>query len=72
MDVFAERRAGILLHPTSLPGTVGNGDLGKEAIILSISWPTAVYVYGRRSRLAQLTKIAHPISVCRFTPATTA
>jgi len=31
MDVFAERRAGILLHPTSLPGTVGNGDLGKEA-----------------------------------------
>ena len=31
MDVFAERRAGVLLHPTSLPGTVGNGDLGKEA-----------------------------------------
>jgi 4-alpha-glucanotransferase len=31
MDVFAQRRAGILLHPTSLPGTPGNGDLGPEA-----------------------------------------
>ncbi len=25
------RRAGILLHPTSLPGGVGNGELGQEA-----------------------------------------
>jgi 4-alpha-glucanotransferase len=25
------RRAGLLLHPTSLPGGVGNGDLGPEA-----------------------------------------
>jgi len=31
MDVFAQRRAGILLHPTSLPGPPGNGDLGPEA-----------------------------------------
>ncbi len=31
MDVFAQRRAGILLHPTSLPGAEGNGDLGPEA-----------------------------------------
>jgi len=31
MDVFARRRAGILLHPTSLPGPEGNGDLGAEA-----------------------------------------
>jgi 4-alpha-glucanotransferase len=31
MDVFAQRRAGILLHPTSLPGSEGNGDLGGEA-----------------------------------------
>ena len=31
MDWFAQRRAGILLHPTSLPGTPGNGDLGPEA-----------------------------------------
>jgi len=31
MDVFAQRRAGILLHPTSLPGGEGNGDLGPEA-----------------------------------------
>jgi 4-alpha-glucanotransferase len=31
MDVFARRRAGILLHPTSLPGGVGNGDLGPDA-----------------------------------------
>ena len=31
MDVFDRRRAGILLHPTSLPGGVGNGDLGQEA-----------------------------------------
>jgi 4-alpha-glucanotransferase len=31
VDVFAQRRAGILLHPTSLPGGEGNGDLGPEA-----------------------------------------
>ena len=31
MDVFARRRAGILLHPTSLPGGAGNGDLGPDA-----------------------------------------
>ena len=31
MDVFAKRRAGVLLHPTSLPGGCGNGDLGPEA-----------------------------------------
>ena len=31
MDLFAKRRAGILLHPTSLPGSPGNGDLGSEA-----------------------------------------
>ncbi len=30
-DFFNQRRAGILLHPTSLPGSLGNGDLGKEA-----------------------------------------
>ena len=29
--VFEKRRAGILLHPTSLPGGIGNGDLGAEA-----------------------------------------
>ncbi len=27
----SQRRAGVLLHPTSLPGTLGNGDLGHEA-----------------------------------------
>ncbi|HHJ14726.1 MAG TPA: 4-alpha-glucanotransferase [Gammaproteobacteria bacterium] len=31
MDPFARRRAGILLHPTSLPGPPGNGDLGEDA-----------------------------------------
>ena len=31
MDLFAQRRAGILLHPTSLPGSPGNGDLGPDA-----------------------------------------
>ncbi len=31
MDVFAQRRAGVLLHPTSLPGATGNGDLGADA-----------------------------------------
>ncbi|MEA2081040.1 MAG: 4-alpha-glucanotransferase, partial [Pseudomonadota bacterium] len=31
MEVFAQRRAGILLHPTSLPGGEGNGDLGPDA-----------------------------------------
>jgi len=30
-DPFARRRAGILLHPTSLPGPWGNGDLGAAA-----------------------------------------
>lgn len=28
---FRQRRAGILLHPTSLPGGYGNGDLGADA-----------------------------------------
>ena len=31
MDVFARRRAGVLLHPTSLPGSIGNGELGADA-----------------------------------------
>jgi 4-alpha-glucanotransferase len=31
MTVFDRRRAGILLHPTSLPGGAGNGDLGADA-----------------------------------------
>ncbi len=30
-DILSRRRAGILLHPTSLPGTPGNGDLGPDA-----------------------------------------
>lgn len=29
--VLADRQAGILLHPTSLPGPFGVGDLGPEA-----------------------------------------
>ncbi|MFQ5642626.1 MAG: 4-alpha-glucanotransferase [Thiogranum sp.] len=31
MQLFSQRRAGILLHPTSLPGAAGNGDLGSDA-----------------------------------------
>ncbi|MBK8183467.1 MAG: 4-alpha-glucanotransferase [Candidatus Competibacteraceae bacterium] len=30
-SLFDRRRAGLLLHPTSLPGGYGNGDLGPEA-----------------------------------------
>lgn len=30
-EILNRRRAGILLHPTSLPGTPGNGDLGQHA-----------------------------------------
>lgn len=30
-ELFKKRRAGVILHPTSLPGTPGNGDLGKSA-----------------------------------------
>ncbi|NOU13694.1 MAG: 4-alpha-glucanotransferase [Methylococcaceae bacterium] len=30
-DILNQRRAGILLHITSLPGTGSNGDLGREA-----------------------------------------
>jgi 4-alpha-glucanotransferase len=30
-DFFHKRRAGILLHPTSLPETPSNGDLGQQA-----------------------------------------
>lgn len=30
-ELFSKRRAGVLLHPTSLPETLGNGDLGKHA-----------------------------------------
>ncbi|MEZ5741477.1 MAG: 4-alpha-glucanotransferase [Burkholderiaceae bacterium] len=32
-----DRRAGILLHPTSLPGAYGNGDLGDEAFAF-VDW----------------------------------
>lgn len=31
VEFFKKRRAGILLHPTSLPESPGNGDLGKQA-----------------------------------------
>jgi 4-alpha-glucanotransferase len=31
IDVLGTRRAGVLLHPTSLPGPHGSGDLGEEA-----------------------------------------
>lgn len=31
MDLFSRRTAGLLLHPTSLPGPHGAGDLGDEA-----------------------------------------
>lgn len=30
-SIFTERSAGILLHPTSLPGPLANGDIGHEA-----------------------------------------
>jgi len=30
-DAFLARRAGVLLHPTSLPGPAGNGELGPDA-----------------------------------------
>ncbi|MEN9460701.1 MAG: hypothetical protein RIS84_721 [Pseudomonadota bacterium] len=30
-EFFSQRRAGVLLHPTSLPGTLGNGDFGAQA-----------------------------------------
>lgn len=31
MNLFERRRAGILLHPTSLPGSIDSGDLGADA-----------------------------------------
>ncbi len=31
IDLFTSRRAGLLLHPTSLPGPSESGDLGQEA-----------------------------------------
>jgi len=31
LPTLTERAAGVLLHPTSLPGAYGNGDLGAEA-----------------------------------------
>ena len=30
-DVMSKRRAGVLLHPTSLPGPLSNGDFGHDA-----------------------------------------
>jgi len=30
-ELFNKRRAGVILHPTSLPGAPGNGDLGPAA-----------------------------------------
>ena len=32
-----QRRAGVIMHPTSLPGRYGIGDLGKEAFAF-IDW----------------------------------
>ena len=33
----AERRAGIIMHPTSLPGAYGTGEIGKEAMAF-VDW----------------------------------
>lgn len=30
-SIFTQRRAGVLLHPTSLPGIYGSGDMGHDA-----------------------------------------
>ena len=38
--MFRERRAGVLLHPTSLPGPHGSGDLGADAHRF-VSWLAA-------------------------------
>ena len=43
------RASGILLHPTSLPGRHGIGDLGMRPIDLSIFWRLAARPYGRSS-----------------------
>lgn len=32
MDILGQRRSGILLHPTSLPGRYDSGDLGADAL----------------------------------------
>ena len=42
-----ERSSGILLHPTSLPGPYGIGDLGPQAFQLSIGWLPQVVNFGR-------------------------
>ncbi|KAE9449891.1 hypothetical protein C3L33_18209, partial [Rhododendron williamsianum] len=37
-DPYVRRRAGVLLHPTSFPGSYGVGDLGEQAFRF-IDWP---------------------------------
>ena len=52
----AKRRSGILLHPTSLPGPHGSGDLGLSAITSSTGWQLASKHSGKYSRSAALAR----------------
>ena len=36
-DILRERRSGVVLHPTSLPGPHGSGDLGAQALYF-VDW----------------------------------
>jgi len=55
---FDRRRAGLLLHPTSLPGGSGSGDLGPDAYRFVdfmvacgfSSWSLAGSAFGKRCR----------------------
>ena len=48
------RRAGVLLHPTSLPGPYGTGEIGKEAFRF-IDWLVSAGMQARGIALAPST-----------------
>jgi 4-alpha-glucanotransferase len=48
VSLLNERRSGVLLHPTSLPGSHGSGDLGPEAHAF------AAFLHGAKQRFWQM------------------
>ena len=71
MNPFSERCSGILLHPTSLPGPHGVGDLGAQARLFvdflvraELSVALADALAGRPARRWRIA-VRQPVGLCR-------
>src|SRR6266498_3044261 len=64
------RSSGILLHPTSLPGRYGIGDLGPQAYAFADFLKSAGQSLGRCCLLAQPDMAIHLMPATRLSPAT--